>query len=279
MRLEQSSDAHQWPRQREAFGLYYYGYRYMDPVTGRWPSRDPIGESGGVNLYGFVRNDGLNKSDSLGLAPRFDPEEAYEMFEMMERVMREVESGRAKPYNAMIESVGNRGDSIDLSGDERYRNWYEARFPKTAEGMVKKMRDAIAISAAARICHNRAIPLESEHIGRSAENFRPSYKTEANFGDIPQDSKESSIVLGSYSFRPVLVGWGDELACMNGCYQWFGYIELNDTLGFDPGNAGSGSGFVNWFWDEIGNALFGAERPVRIATWSVSGIVCCPGKE
>jgi RHS repeat-associated protein len=41
-------------------GWYYYGYRYYDPVTGRWPSRDPIGESGGVNLYGFVENDGLN---------------------------------------------------------------------------------------------------------------------------------------------------------------------------------------------------------------------------
>ena len=37
-------------------GLYYYGYRYYDPVTGRWPSRDPIGEKGGVNLYGFVGN-------------------------------------------------------------------------------------------------------------------------------------------------------------------------------------------------------------------------------
>ena len=23
---------------------YYYGYRYYDPVTGRWPNRDPIGE-------------------------------------------------------------------------------------------------------------------------------------------------------------------------------------------------------------------------------------------
>ncbi|MBK1832867.1 hypothetical protein JIN78_02235, partial [Roseibacillus ishigakijimensis] len=25
----------------EHTGLYYYGYRYYDPVTGRWPSRDP----------------------------------------------------------------------------------------------------------------------------------------------------------------------------------------------------------------------------------------------
>jgi hypothetical protein len=32
-----------------------------------WPSRDPIEEHGGVNLYGFVGNDGINKWDKLGL--------------------------------------------------------------------------------------------------------------------------------------------------------------------------------------------------------------------
>jgi RHS repeat-associated protein len=32
-----------------------------------WPSRDPIGERGGVNLYGFVGNDGVNWWDILGL--------------------------------------------------------------------------------------------------------------------------------------------------------------------------------------------------------------------
>jgi RHS repeat-associated protein len=45
-----------------------YGYRYYDPVTGRWPSRDPICERGGKNLYGFVRNNGINKIDRLGNA-------------------------------------------------------------------------------------------------------------------------------------------------------------------------------------------------------------------
>jgi uncharacterized protein RhaS with RHS repeats len=43
-----------------------YGYRYYDPLTGRWPSRDPIGEDGGVNLYGFVGNDGVVRIDYLG---------------------------------------------------------------------------------------------------------------------------------------------------------------------------------------------------------------------
>jgi RHS repeat-associated protein len=47
-------------------GVAYYGYRYYDSLTGRWPSRDPIEEKGGVNLYGFVENDGVNRFDILG---------------------------------------------------------------------------------------------------------------------------------------------------------------------------------------------------------------------
>jgi RHS repeat-associated protein len=43
-----------------------YGYRYYDPLTGRWPSRDPIGERGGVNLYGFCFNDSFGLYDYLG---------------------------------------------------------------------------------------------------------------------------------------------------------------------------------------------------------------------
>jgi hypothetical protein len=32
-----------------------------------WPSRDPIEEDGGINLYGFVGNDGVGRLDVLGL--------------------------------------------------------------------------------------------------------------------------------------------------------------------------------------------------------------------
>ena len=47
-----------------------YLYRYYDPLTGRWPSRDPIEEEGGMNLYGFVGNDCLNQIDFLGYSPK-----------------------------------------------------------------------------------------------------------------------------------------------------------------------------------------------------------------
>jgi RHS repeat-associated protein len=48
-------------------GLILCGFRYYDPTTGRWLNRDPIGYSGGINLYAFVRNESPNGSDPAGL--------------------------------------------------------------------------------------------------------------------------------------------------------------------------------------------------------------------
>jgi RHS repeat-associated protein len=52
--------------QEKITGFHYYGYRYYDPFSGRWPSRDPIEEKGGINLYGMVENDAVNQWDLLG---------------------------------------------------------------------------------------------------------------------------------------------------------------------------------------------------------------------
>jgi RHS repeat-associated protein len=77
-------------------GFYNYGYRYYDPVTGRWPSRDPLADEVFLKnylshhldpkarakerldiqlnqwhqLYTFVHNDGVNSYDYLGLKDR-----------------------------------------------------------------------------------------------------------------------------------------------------------------------------------------------------------------
>jgi RHS repeat-associated protein len=48
-------------------GLYYFGYRFYDPNLQRWLNSDPIGERGGLNLYGFVGNNPINDVDQLGL--------------------------------------------------------------------------------------------------------------------------------------------------------------------------------------------------------------------
>jgi RHS repeat-associated protein len=72
----------------EETGYYNYGYRYYLPELGKWPSRDPLADKSFFdrvaygksrkeksklrdeslgNLYAFVKNDGLNSSDYLGL--------------------------------------------------------------------------------------------------------------------------------------------------------------------------------------------------------------------
>ena len=48
-------------------GLYYYGYRFYAPALMRWLNRDPIGEEGGLNLYGFCGNITFIYVDVLGL--------------------------------------------------------------------------------------------------------------------------------------------------------------------------------------------------------------------
>ncbi|HDZ62365.1 MAG TPA: RHS repeat-associated core domain-containing protein, partial [Nitrospirae bacterium] len=43
--------------------LYYYGFRYYSASLGRWLSRDPIGEDGGLNYYAYVKNNVANLID------------------------------------------------------------------------------------------------------------------------------------------------------------------------------------------------------------------------
>lgn len=47
---------------------YYFGYRYYSPRLGTWLSRDPLGETGGVNLYAYCGGDPVNRHDPTGLA-------------------------------------------------------------------------------------------------------------------------------------------------------------------------------------------------------------------
>jgi RHS repeat-associated protein len=65
----------------EPSGLNLTWFRAYDPEVGRWLSRDPIGETGGNNLYGYVQNNPILLTDPLGLLP--DPclaEKANEKF-------------------------------------------------------------------------------------------------------------------------------------------------------------------------------------------------------
>jgi len=94
-------------------GFYYYGYRYYDPATGRWPNRDPIGELGfnvqkrnaiyfavveEKNLYGFVANDAPNKWDWLGLC---GPVCGCDLTDLVKKTLQEVEDTYKKDWTTI----------------------------------------------------------------------------------------------------------------------------------------------------------------------------------
>jgi insecticidal toxin complex protein TccC len=55
-------------KERDATGLYYYGYRYYAPWLQRWVSADPVGSVDGPNLFLFCGNSPIANVDRQGLS-------------------------------------------------------------------------------------------------------------------------------------------------------------------------------------------------------------------
>ena len=54
-------------------GLHYNYFRDYDPNIGRYIESDPIGLSGGINVYTYVENNSIVESDKKGLLELIDP--------------------------------------------------------------------------------------------------------------------------------------------------------------------------------------------------------------
>jgi RHS repeat-associated protein len=93
----------------EETGLSYYGMRYYNSALGRFISRDPIEEKGGINLYAFCGNSPVNGFDVLGQDdPILDPLAEYN------------DGGWAQsPISAMYNGGGS-GDWVS--------NWFNSLF-------------------------------------------------------------------------------------------------------------------------------------------------------
>ena len=109
-------------------GFYFYLYRYYDPLTGRWPSRDPIEEVGGVNLYGFVGNAPTDYIDILAEFIWRNPfnDQYYEDFKKIPRakivkILRELPVEDNDIINAIVkaahESIGV--STAEIEGTEK----------------------------------------------------------------------------------------------------------------------------------------------------------------
>jgi len=99
----------------------YYGYRYYDPATGRWFSRDPIGEQGGTMLYGYVGNDAVGRWDLLGMSWWNCKDECSDTDYKEIRGVPQARGRKGSPKSKeagydILESLGTAGDVGD-AGD------------------------------------------------------------------------------------------------------------------------------------------------------------------
>ncbi len=58
-------------------GLYCCGARFYSPTLGRFMQPDPIGQAGGLNIYGYCHNDPINMCDPSGLDDTSDNLQDY----------------------------------------------------------------------------------------------------------------------------------------------------------------------------------------------------------
>jgi len=143
----------QWGYYRDyTTGLYLLTHRYYDTGAGRFVTRDPIGYTGGINLYGFVGNNPVNESDPDGtqaengpnllMPPLYDQNPAGPVYDGSAANSQEhpstaaVLSGRAghstKVYRTspLPESYINRNHTVNMSRAPRNSGVNAAGHPR-----------------------------------------------------------------------------------------------------------------------------------------------------
>jgi hypothetical protein len=102
-----------------------------------WPSRDPIEENGGINLYGFVGNDGVNRWDIFGLqipTLDFDPM-TYDVKEHPHKMYspylgEQGFAGITSSHLAQVMDKFGEKEELILTGSVKPFGWYLKGVPK-----------------------------------------------------------------------------------------------------------------------------------------------------
>ena len=224
--------------------LLYYGYRFYNPSTGRWLSRDPLGEWGGLNLYGFVVSDSLDYFDTDGR--QIMPSMPYHP--PPQRPPATPSPGLGDQLNP----AGLRGNT----GQTDYSRWFNERFPNSVEGARDLVRQRIK-EWIWKNCAKRPATAPGAENGSEIQDvdIRPDMK---RFGDAPQGRYERSVQIGFFEFRtdPAKIRW---LSNYQFCFETKMYVE--EQTGADSA---------------IGGLFLFNKRFVRMGEWPLLGCGTCP---
>jgi RHS repeat-associated protein len=147
--------------QDEETGWLYYGYRYYDAVNGRFIGRDPIEEAGGMNLYGFCGNDGVNDVDVLGMGKVKLAKTAY--LKLRER-LRKIAPGKFEVHHIIVQDV-----------------WKVPKYQKLLKGLgFEKHAASNVVALPTKAGKGELIACHSKHMNRAIHQGRTAAEPYVN---------------------------------------------------------------------------------------------------
>ncbi len=220
-----------------------YGYRYYDPLTGRWPSRDPIGERGGLNLYGFVGNEPIDRVDFDG---RFTATRCSRCGELYQGI-----------HNNCNGPIPEISDNFTFHLIPEGSHLYEEAWWESYDGgdWLKRMK-------------KYAISFINLNIRKDCAN-RPSSVNGSTIPSVPDRKElENYLVVGTVVVKTentVNVSWGN-----GNNYSWSATLTIHDRLGLD-----TDSGIPQSILYYIGGCLVAPTVNVTRASFRITSEGCC----
>ncbi|MEB0226330.1 RHS repeat domain-containing protein [Pseudomonas sp. 10S4] len=153
-------------KERDATGLYYYGFRYYAPERQRWLNPDPGGVIDGLNLYGFVKNRPISLSDQNGLfgQSRYHRSDSTQAVAELIEIFNRPTEGQSRVYRGNEREVlGRRIEGL-------------AALSQNLPGLMEYAEGGNGVSDQINF-HLRGLSTSETEIKSIVENFKAEVKT------------------------------------------------------------------------------------------------------
>ncbi len=228
---------------------------FFTPGIPQWPSRDPIGEQGGLNLYGFVRSNAVDKIDNLGLS--------YTVGYGSTWIDSPQYPADGTPF-AVLDGLA--ASTAQHAGELDQKEWFDKWWPEELEKLFRDM-EAVILFGVMQRCRWGTPPYKVD--------FTIPYTFE-------QSWMSRNYILGgvTVTYENLSVRWETSTDLQSRKFYWKADMVIIDGLGFnnDENVSKWEREFLYRFFGDNGIGLYPAGSVIR-GRWPRSGERECKCKE